>query len=83
MPRHQLLGRGWKTELMQGAVNRYELAVSSEHEWRWYHCTWLGDRATAQTSLGSMSMGMRRGGDGAGAAQTTTTNKAELLTANG
>jgi hypothetical protein len=29
MPRHQLLGRGWKTELMQGAGNRYELAVNT------------------------------------------------------
>ena len=29
MSRHQLLGRGWKTDLMQGAVNNYELAVNT------------------------------------------------------
>ena len=28
MPRHQLLGSGWKTEVMQLAVNTYELAVN-------------------------------------------------------
>ena len=29
MPRRQLLGRGWKTDRMQGAVNNYELAVNT------------------------------------------------------
>jgi hypothetical protein len=29
MPRHQLLERGWKTEAMQAAVNRYELCIAA------------------------------------------------------